>query len=91
MSRIRPVIKREFTEAVGSKAFIIGTILGPLLIFGMFGLQFLVLAKSGGGEHRIALLDASQRGKLELTARTCPVFRSLAEDVAKEVEFVYPD
>jgi ABC-2 type transport system permease protein len=57
-----PVIKREFTEAVGSKAFLIGTILGPLLIFGLFGLQFLVLAKGGGGEHRIALLDATERG-----------------------------
>jgi ABC-2 type transport system permease protein len=57
-----PVIKREFTEAVGSKAFLIGTILGPLLIFGLFGLQFLVLAKGGGGEHRITLLDATDRG-----------------------------
>jgi hypothetical protein len=47
---------------VGSKAFIIGTILGPLLIFGLFGIQFLVLAKSGGGEHRVALLDATERG-----------------------------
>lgn len=62
MSRMVPVIRREFTEAVGSKAFIIGTIIGPLLIFGMFGLQFLVLAKGGGGEHRIALLDATGRG-----------------------------
>ena len=62
MSRMVPVIKREFTEAVGSKAFLIGTILGPLLIFGLFGLQFLVLAKGGGGEHRITLLDATERG-----------------------------
>ena len=62
MSRMVPVIKREFTEAVGSKAFLIGTILGPLLIFGLFGLQFLVLAKGGGGEHRIMLLDATERG-----------------------------
>ncbi|MBR9989994.1 MAG: hypothetical protein KFH98_09575, partial [Gemmatimonadetes bacterium] len=62
MSRIVPVVKREFTEAVGSKAFIIGTVVGPLLIFGLFGLQFLVLAKGGGGEHRIALLDATERG-----------------------------
>jgi ABC-2 type transport system permease protein len=62
MSRMVPVIKREFTEAVGSKAFLIGTIVGPLLIFGMFGLQFLVLAKSGGGEHRIAILDATGQG-----------------------------
>ena len=62
MSRMVPVIKREFTEAVGSKAFLIGTIVGPLLIFGMFGLQFLVLAKAGGGEHRVALLDATGQG-----------------------------
>src|SRR5690606_8223472 len=59
---IAPVIKREFTEAVGSRAFLIGTILGPLLIFGLFGLQFLIFAKSGGGEHRIAILDATGRG-----------------------------
>ena len=62
MSRIVPVIKREFTEAVGSKAFVIGTILGPLLIFGLFGLQFLILAKSGGGEQRITIFDATGRG-----------------------------
>jgi ABC-2 type transport system permease protein len=62
MSRIAPVIKREFTEAVSSKAFIIGTILGPLLIFGIFGAQFLIFAKSGGGEHSVAILDATERG-----------------------------
>src|SRR5690606_38104706 len=62
MSRMAPVIKREFTEAVGSKAFLIGTILGPLLIFGLFGLQFLVIAKGGGGEHRVTILDATGRG-----------------------------
>lgn len=62
MSRMVPVIKREFTEAVGSKAFVIGTILGPLLIFAMFGLQFLVLAKSGGGNQRVAILDATGAG-----------------------------
>jgi len=61
MSRIVPVIKREFTEAVGSKAFVIGTVLGPLLIFGLFFLQFLIMAKGGGGEHRVLVLDATGR------------------------------
>jgi ABC-2 type transport system permease protein len=61
-SRMMPVIRREFTEAVTSKAFLIGTLLGPLLIFGMFGLQFLVIAKGGGGEHRIEVLDATGGG-----------------------------
>lgn len=36
-------------------------------------------------------LDASHRRKLEFTARACPVYRSLAEEVEKELTFVYPD
>ncbi|CAN5756392.1 ABC transporter permease [soil metagenome] len=61
-SRMMPIFKREFTEAVSSKAFIIGTVLGPLLIFGLFGLQFLVIAKGGGGDHNIVVYDATGRG-----------------------------
>jgi ABC-2 type transport system permease protein len=85
MSRMAPIIKREFTEAVGSKAFLIGTILGPVLIFGLFGLQMLVLAKGGGGEHRIAILDASGRGigagvvQRVQQERTTPSFISRAQ------------
>ncbi|HSJ13958.1 MAG TPA: ABC transporter permease [Longimicrobiales bacterium] len=62
MSRIMPVFKREFTEAVGTRSFLIGTILGPLLMVGIFAAQFLIIAKSGGGNHEIAILDASGRG-----------------------------
>jgi ABC-2 type transport system permease protein len=62
MSRIKPIIKREFTEAVGTRAFVIGTIIGPLLIFGLFGLEFLVMAKGGAGNQHIAILDASGLG-----------------------------
>jgi uncharacterized OsmC-like protein len=36
-------------------------------------------------------LDEKQRRKLEFTARACPVFRSLGEEIEKEIEFVYPD
>ena len=36
-------------------------------------------------------LDAAQRRKLEITARSCPVFRSLVEEIEKEIAFVYPD
>lgn len=61
-SRMTPIFKREFTEAVSSKAFIIGTVLGPLLIFGLFGLQFLVIAKGGGGDHSVVIYDATGRG-----------------------------
>src|SRR5687767_9338066 len=61
MARMSPIIKREFTQAVGSKAFLIGTILGPLLIVGIFAIQFLIIAKSGGGAQRIAIVDATGR------------------------------
>ena len=36
-------------------------------------------------------LTPDQRQKLEHTARTCPVYRSLNEEVDKAIEFVYPD
>lgn len=36
-------------------------------------------------------LDEKQRRKLEFAGRACPVFRSLAEDMEKEVDFIYPD
>ena len=36
-------------------------------------------------------LTPDQRKKLENTAHTCPVHRSLAPDVEKPVEFIYPD
>jgi ABC-2 type transport system permease protein len=60
-SRMIPIIKREFLQAVTSKGFIIGTMLGPLLMAALFGAQFLILAKGGGGSQRIAILDASGR------------------------------
>lgn len=68
MSRIRPILKREFTQAVGSKAFIIGTVLGPLLLVAIFAAQFVIIAKSGGGAQRIAIVDASGRGLGERVA-----------------------
>jgi ABC-2 type transport system permease protein len=60
-SRMLPIIKREFTQAVGSKGFIIGTVLGPLLMAALFGAQFLIIAKGGGGAQRIAILDGTGR------------------------------
>lgn len=36
-------------------------------------------------------LTAEQRAKLENTARTCPVMRSLDPEIEKSIDFVYPD
>jgi ABC-2 type transport system permease protein len=62
VSRITPIIKREFTQATTSRSFIVGTVLGPLLIVGVFALQVFIIMKSGGGEHHIAIVDATGRG-----------------------------
>jgi ABC-2 type transport system permease protein len=75
-------MKREFVQAVASKAFVIGTILGPLLIFGIFAIQFLIIAKGGGGEHAIAIVDATGR---DLGAR---VARAVEERAASGPSFI---
>lgn len=59
MSKAFVIFKREFEAQVRSKAFVIGTILGPTLMIGIFAFQFLMFAKSGGGEHTLAIVDAS--------------------------------
>jgi len=62
MSRARPVIKREFTEMVTSRGFLIGTVLGPLMMIGLFAVQYFIAVKGSGGEHRIAILDTTGAG-----------------------------
>jgi ABC-2 type transport system permease protein len=61
---------------VASRAFLIGTILGPILIVGLFALQFLIIMKSGGGDHHIAIVDASGRG---IGQRVADVMKQRAE------------
>ncbi|HEX6309294.1 MAG TPA: ABC transporter permease [Longimicrobiales bacterium] len=62
MSRIRPIIKREFSQAVTSRSFLIGTVLGPVLIVGILALQIFIVMMSGGGRHRVAIVDGTGRG-----------------------------
>jgi ABC-2 type transport system permease protein len=58
MNKIGIVIKREYFTRVRSKAFIIGTILSPLLLMGLIILPSLLAAKSGGERH-IFVFDQS--------------------------------
>lgn len=41
--------------------------------------------------HMPAGLTKDQRAKLERTALTCPVYRSLHPEIEKPITFVYPD
>lgn len=59
MSRTWAVAKREFTEALRSRMFIIGTLFGPLLIVGFFALEVLIFRSGAGGVKAIAVVDAT--------------------------------
>jgi ABC-2 type transport system permease protein len=57
-SRLWAIVRREYTERVRTKAFVIGTILGPLLMSAMMIIPALA-ARSSGKPLRVAVLDAS--------------------------------
>jgi ABC-2 type transport system permease protein len=62
MNKMFVVMKREYLQAVRRKAFIIMTILLPILMIALVSLPALIMSK-GMGKKRIAVLDAT--GKLE--------------------------
>lgn len=62
MSRAWPVIKREFTEMARTKAYILGTLLGPLVIASFIALPVLFIRAGGGGERTVVVLDATGSG-----------------------------
>lgn len=61
MSKVFVVVRREFIERVRTKAFLIGTFLGPLLM--VFLMVMPALMMSGGTRtQRIAIVDATTDG-----------------------------
>jgi|SRR6185436_7948072 len=59
MSKIGLIIKREYLTRVKKKSFIIMTILGPLLIGGLYGVMFYMMLSSSDEIIRIKLVDES--------------------------------
>jgi ABC-2 type transport system permease protein len=68
MGRSLPVARREFLERVRSKAFLIGTIVGPLLMAGLMIGPALIASKQKGRPSRIAVVDAG--GELRSAVET---------------------
>lgn len=60
MSRTWAIVRREFLAFARSKAYVIGTLFGPLMIGVFFVLPIYFL--SGGAERTIAIVDASGLG-----------------------------
>jgi ABC-2 type transport system permease protein len=66
MSEVLTVLRREFMERVRSKAFVIGTFLFPVLIFGIYALPLLL-----GGEksvRKLVIVDEAPAGVAALAA-----------------------
>lgn len=61
MRKIWVVIRREFIERVRTKWFIIGTVLGPVLMFGVIALPIL-MAEKGARVRKVVVVDATTTG-----------------------------
>ncbi len=59
MSKTMVVMKREFLEFVQTKTFMIGTLLGPLLMAGFIALEVFILTRTGGGDYTLTVVDQS--------------------------------
>ncbi len=80
--RLFAVVRREYLERVRSKAFLIGTLLGPLLMAGFTIGPSVLMARQRGKPLRVAVLDAT--GSLREA-----VTRTLGERrIANEARFV---
>lgn len=58
MSKLFAIIRREFVERVRTKAFLIGTLMGPILFYAVGKLPQLMMGKASGAQI-IAVVDAS--------------------------------
>ena len=58
MSKLFAIIRREFVERVRTKAFMIGTIMGPLMFYAVGKLPQLMMGKATGAQN-IAVIDAT--------------------------------
>ena len=57
MSRVLRIARREYLERARSKAFLIGTVLGPLILFGAMLGPSLLMSKQRGKPLKVAVLD----------------------------------
>jgi ABC-2 type transport system permease protein len=74
--KIFAVVRREYVERIRTKAFWIGTLLIPVLLFGFIGIQ-IVIGRRAGGEHRLAVVEVA--GSLY-----GPLAQQLADEEAKQ-------
>ena len=59
MKKVWVIIKREYLVRVRTRAFVIGTIVSPVLLLALIILPTFLAERGGGGERRVTVLDQS--------------------------------
>jgi len=59
MTKIWTVIKREYIQIVRTKGFIIGTVLGPVLMAALFVIPVILAVATGGEKKHYAVVDGT--------------------------------
>ena len=60
MRKILSVIKREYIQIVRTKGFIIGTIIGPILMAALIGVPIVVQLISVAKQETVGVIDSSR-------------------------------
>lgn len=84
MRRLWPIARREYLERVRSKAFIVGTLLGPAFMTALTVVPGLLLAQQRTSPLHIAVLDAS--GRLQANVEAALAARKVAGEPRFRVE-----
>jgi ABC-2 type transport system permease protein len=88
MHKLWAVIRREFSTRVQSRAFVIGTILGPLLLGFMFVLPLLMASRDTEAK-RVVIVDGAEGGLgLQLEAALRDARRGNGPDATSRYEVV---
>jgi ABC-2 type transport system permease protein len=59
LKKVLIIIKREYLVRVRTRAFVLGTIISPVLLLALIILPSFLAERGGGGERRITVLDQS--------------------------------
>lgn len=67
-ARTATVVRREFMERVRSRAYLVSTVVGPLLLFGVMVVPALVASRQRTKALKVAVLDETGRLRAEVEA-----------------------
>ena len=81
--RIWAVIRREYLERVRTKGFIIGTVLGPLLMSAVVVVPALVAGSRIGEQRTVGVIDASGAALEPLRARLADRGKEKGRDASR--------